>query len=52
MMTTVVDDVLTSYELMVAIYLGNHDGMFDHAAMILCDSDTVMDPVFGVRSSF
>ena len=42
-LTTVVNVVLTSYELMLAIYLGTLDGVLDCAATILCGSDTVMD---------
>ena len=45
MKTDVVNGVLTSYELMLAIYLGTLDGKLDHAATILCGSDAVTDPV-------
>ena len=44
MKTTVVNGVLTSYELMLANYLG---GVLYRAVTILCGSDTVTDPVMG-----
>ena len=47
MKTTVVNRMLTSYELMIAIYLGTLDGVLNHAARISCGSDAVTDPVLG-----
>jgi len=47
--TTAVYGVLTSYELMLTIYLCTSDGMLDRAALtsITCGSDAVTDPVSG-----
>jgi hypothetical protein len=47
MKTTVVQGVLTSYELMLAILF--RGGVFDRAATISCGSDAVTDPVMGWR---
>ena len=46
MKTTVVKGLLTSYELVLASQY-SLGGVFDPAAMILCGSDAVMDPVTG-----
>jgi len=45
--TIAVNGVLTSYELMLAIYLGTRDGVLDCAATLSCGSDTVTYPVLG-----
>ncbi len=48
MKTTVVNGVLSSYELYLVIYLGStRDGVLDRAATISCGSDAVMDQVSG-----